>query len=351
MRLYKSYIFRLYPNDKQKELINKSLGVARFIYNYFLDFKKKEYELHKNKYSAFDLIKKLPELNKGYPFLKEVDSCLLRCSIFNLDDAFNRFYNGSGYPNFKKKGNKDSYKTNNITSTYKGKIYNSIELDLKNRTIKLPKLGLIDIRGYRNIDKIDGIIKSATVRKVANKYYVSVLIEEDVYIKEINPRSIVGIDLGIKDMVITSNGVKLNNPNIERLERLKKRLKGLQKALSRSKKGSNNRNKLILKIERIYDKINNIKKYTINNIVNKIVKEYDIICIETLNIKKMYDNHNIAKRLVDIPLNKIIETFIWKGKLLGKKIIEIDKYYPSSRECSRCGWLNEKVKDLSIMGM
>ena len=149
-------------------------------------------------------------------------------------------------------------------------------------------------------------------------------------------------------MVITSSGEKLNNENKERLERLKKRLKGLQKALSRSMKGSNNRYKLIIKIERVCEKINNIKKHTINNIVNKIIKKYDIVCLETLNIKKMYENHNIAKRLVDIPLYKLIDTFRWKGRLLGKRIIEIDKYYPSSRECNRCGCINEGVKDLSI---
>ena len=227
MKIYNAYVFRMYPDDKRKELINKSLGVSRFIYNYFLSFKKEEYEKNKNKYTSFDLIKMLPNLNEEYPFLKEVDSCLLRCSIFNLDDAFNNFYKGNGYPNFKKRGNKDSYKTNNIKSTYKGKTHNSIELDLKNRTIKLPKLGIVAIRGYRNIDSIDGNIKSATVRKLANKYYVSVLVEEEFLVKEEIHKSIVGIDLGIKDMVITSTGEKLNNENKDRLERLKYKKVGI----------------------------------------------------------------------------------------------------------------------------
>ena len=111
MKQYKGYLFRLYPTDMQKELINKSLGVSRFIYNYFLDFKRKEYEENNKKYSCYDLIKMIPALNIEYSFLKEVDSCLLRCSIFDLDNAFNNFYKGKGYPNFKKKGVKDSYKT------------------------------------------------------------------------------------------------------------------------------------------------------------------------------------------------------------------------------------------------
>ena len=348
MKQYKGYVFRLYPNTKQKELINKSLGVSRFIYNYFLDFKKREYEENNKKYSCYDLIKMIPALNIEYSFLKEVDSCLLRCSIFDLDNAFNNFYKGKGYPNFKKKGVKDSYKTNNMVSSYKGKIYNSIELDLIERTIKLPKLGIVNIKGYRNKNKIDGNIKSATIRKIAEKYYVSVLIEEEIEITKIKPTSIVGIDLGIKDMVITSNGEKINNTNKERLERLRKRLKGLQKALSRSQKGSKNRYKLIIKIQEINKKMNNLKKYLINDIVSTLTQENDIIVLEDLDIKNMYQERRIARKLIDIPLYKLIETIKWKSYLLGKKVIQINRYYASSQECSICGYKNEEVKNLSI---
>ena len=348
MKQYKGYVFRLYPNTKQKELINKSLGVSRFIYNYFLDFKKKEYEKSNKRYSCYDLIKMIPALNIEYSFLKEVDSCLLRCSIFDLDNAFNNFYKGKGYPNFKKKGVKDSYKTNNLTSTYKGKIYNSIELDLINKTIKLPKLGIVSIKGYRNKNKIDGNIKSATIRKIAEKYYVGILIEEEIEIPIKKPTSIVGIDLGIKDMVITSNGEKINNTNKERLERLRKRLKGLQKALSRSEKGSKNRYKLIVKIQEINRKMNNLKKHLINDIANTLTKENDILVLEDLDIRKMYQEHRIARKLIDIPLNKLIETIKWKSYLLGKKVIQINRYYASSQECSICGYKNEEVKNLNI---
>lgn len=348
MKQYKGYVFRLYPDTKQSELINKSLGVSRFIYNYFLDFKRVEYENNNRKYSCYDLIKMIPDLNKEYPFLKEVDSCLIRCSLFDLDDAFNNFYKGNGYPNFKKKGVKDSYKTNNITSTYKGSNYNSIELDLINKTIKLPKLGLVSIRGYRNKEKIEGKIKSATIRKIAEKYYVSVLIEELVEITKVTPTNIVGIDLGIKDMVVTSNGEKINNLNKERLNRLRKRLKGLNKALSRSEKGSKNRYKLIVKIQEVNKKMNNLKKHLIIKLSNKIVKENDIIVLEDLDIKNMYQEHNIARKLIDIPLYKLIQVIKWKSYLLGKKVIQINRYYPSSQECSICGYKNERVKDLSI---
>lgn len=348
MRKYKGYVFRLYPNIKQQELINKGLGISRFIYNYFLDFKKKEYEKNNKKYSCYELIKMLPSLSIEYPFLKEVDSCLLRTSIFDLDNAFNNFYKGKGYPKFKKKGIKDSYKTNNIKSSYKGNNYNSIELDLVNRTIKLPKLGLIDIKGYRNLDIINGNIKGAVIRKKANKYYVSVLIEEEIEIPVIKPKSIVGIDLGIKDMVVTSNGEKLNNNNKERLERLNKRLKGLQKSLSRCQKGSENRYKLIIKIQEVYKKMNNLKKHLIIKLANTLTKENDIIVVEDLDIKSMYQNHRIATKLVHIPLNNLIQKIKWKSSLLGKKVIKINRYYASSQECNVCGNINKKIKDLSI---
>ena len=348
MKQYKGYVFRLYPNMNQQELINKGLGVSRFIYNYFLNFKKKEYEENNKKYTCFDLIRMLPQLTIEYPFLKEVDSCLLRTSIFDLDNAFNNFYKGKGYPKFKKKEIKDSYKTNNIKSSYKGNDYNSIELDLVNRKIKLPKLGLVDIKGYRNLNNIKGNIKSAVIRKEANKYYVSVLIEEEIEIPVIKPKNIVGIDLGIKDMVVTSNGEKLDNDKMERLERLNKRLKGLQKALSRSMKGSKNRYKLIIKIQEVYKKMNNLKKHIIIKLANTLTLENDIIVVEDLDIKEMYQNHNIAKRLVNIPLYSLIQKIKWKAYLLGKKVIEINRYCASSQECSICGSKEKQVKDLSV---
>ena len=346
--MYRGYIFRLYPNNNQKQLIDKSLGVTRFIYNYFLDLNIKKYQETKKIYSYYDLSRMIPQLNNEYPFLKEVDSCIIRTSLMNLTDSYQNFFKGKGLPNFKKKGIKDSFKTSNNVSTYKGRTYNSIELDLINRKVKLPKLGLIDIKGYRNLKKINGKIKSSVVRKISDRYYVSILVEENILIPSIVHKTIVGIDLGIKDMVITSEGIKLNNPNKERLERLKKRLKGLSKKLSRSKKNSKNRYKLIIKIQRLYQKMNNLKKHLINELANTITKENDIIVLENLDIKKMYQEHKIARKLVDIPLYKLIETIKWKSKLRNKKVIQIDRYYASSRICNRCDYKNNEVKDLKI---
>ena len=194
--MYKAYKFRLYPNDVQRILVNKTFGCTRFIYNYFLD------KCKNNRYiKAFDMCNEIKELYVDYPFLKEVDSCALRCAVFNLEDSFKNFFSKrTSYPKFKSRFNKQSYRTTCMKRTYKGKEYSSIELDLINKKIKLPKLGLVDIRGYRNLEVINGRIINATIEKeTTNKYYVSVLVDEIEYVKEkIIPASIVGIDLGIK---------------------------------------------------------------------------------------------------------------------------------------------------------
>jgi len=172
-KVLKGYIFRLYPNEEQKILIEKSFGCYRYIYNYFL------YKMNGKKYiKTFDYIKDLQLLSKEKEWLKEVDSCLLKCSIFNLEDAINKYNKGnSEYPKFKSKvKSRNSYRTNNITRIYKNKIYNSIEINLKENLIKLPKLKEIKIRGYRKLDKIEGRIINATIYKEVDKYYVSVCV-------------------------------------------------------------------------------------------------------------------------------------------------------------------------------
>lgn len=347
MKIYKAYVFRLYPNEYQKEIINKSFGVSRFIYNHFLEEKRKEYkDIGKSK-SAYEQIKEIPSLNLEYPFLKEVDSLLLRTSIFDLENAYKMFFKSDfGYPKFKKKGVHDSYKTNNIVSTYKGKIYNSIRLDLNNRIIILPKLKEVKIRGYRNLKIINGRIKSAVIRRESTKYYVSVLVEEDIIVPIIKPKNIIGIDLGIKDVIITSYNEKIENKF--KKESLNKRLKGLQKGLCRCTPGSKNRYRIKLKIQRLYVKFKNIRKYQIHDITNKLLKENDIIVTEDLDVKNMKQNKMIARPLTDIPLSEIIRVLKYKGVWRGKRIYQISRYFPSSQICLVCGYKNNKVKDLSI---
>ena len=343
--MYKAYKFRLYPNSYQKQLLTKTFGCVRFIYNYFLD------KCIKNGFiKAFDMCGEIKNLYNDYPFLKEVDSCSLRCTVFNLEDAFKSYYSKRGnYPRFKSKFNKQSYRTTCIKSTYKNKEYSNIELDLVNRKIKLPKIGLVDIRGYRNLKKISGRIINATIEKeTTNKYYVSVVVEEKEFVPSNNviPQNIVGIDLGIKDLVVTSDGEKYANPK-EILKR-EKRLKRLQKKLARQIKSSNNYYKTKEKIARIHSKIKNSRKHNIINIVNRLVKEHDIIVSEKLNIQEMTHKHNLAKNILDASFNRICQQLKWKCCLIGKYYYQVDTYFPSSKKCSHCDNITKETDNLNV---
>ena len=345
MEIYRAYKFRLYPTEEQRILIHKTFGCSRFVYNYYLNYQKE-----KGVQRSFDLCKDLKELEKSREYLKEVDSCALRCSIFDLEDGFNNFFaKRSGYPNFKSKFARQSYRTNCIRSTYKDKEYSNIEVDLLTRNIKLPKLGKVKIRGFRDKDRIEGKILNATISKDAtNKYYVSVAVVEDILIEKVTPTNIVGIDLGIKDLVITSDGIKYGNEKI--LEKYEKRLQRLQRKLSRQVKGSKNYLKTKEKIARLHAKIKNYRKHYLNDIANEIVNEHDIIVTEDLKVKDMFKDKrkSFNKSLSDACVSTLRSLIEWKCKIKGKIYYKINTYYPSSQICSHCGYKNSKLKNLSI---
>ena len=346
MKIYRAYKFRLYPDEEQKILIHKTFGCSRFVYNYYLNYQKEN-----GVQKAFNLCKDLKELENNHEYLKKVDSCALRCSIFDLEDGFNNFFaKRSGYPNFKSKFNRQSYRTSCIRSTYKGKQYSNIEVDSLTRFIKLPKLGKVKIRGYRDKERIEGKIVNATIsRETTNKYYVSVLVEEDILIDKVIPTSIVGIDLGIKDLVVTSDGIKYGNEKI--LTKYEKRLKRLQRKLSRQVKGSKNYLKTKEKIARIYAKIKNYRKHYLNDIANEIVNDHEIIVTESLLVKDMFQDKKKAfnKSLSDAAVSKLRSLIEWKCKIKGKIYYKINTYYPSSQICSHCGYKNSKLKDLEYI--
>ena len=344
MNTYKAYKLRIYPTDLQRELIEKTFGSTRYIYNNFLVERKNKYEESKIRISVYEQLKELTDLKKEKEWLREIDSCALQVCVYNLDDAFQKFFKGNGYPRFRAKGVHESFRTNNTLNTYKNKKYESIRIDLKKRIITLPKLKEVKFRGFRTTKEIVGKIKSATISKDANKYFVSVLVEVPFIKYSLKPTSIVGLDLGIKDFIVTSNGEKLKNE----VKINEKRLKGLQKWLSRCKAGSKNRYKVKLKIQRLYLKIRNARKHMIYKLANKIIRENDIIAIENLDVKSMYQVHKIAKHLKNIPISEFIRVLKYKSNWLGKKVIEINKYYPSSQSCNRCGFKNEEVKNLSV---
>ena len=345
MKIYRAYKFRLYPTVDQRILIHKTFGCSRFVYNYYLNYQKEN-----GVCKSFDLCKDLKELENNHEYLKEVDSCSLRCSIFDLEDGFNNFFaKRSGYPKFKSKFSRQSYRTSCIRSTYKGKEYSNIEVDLLTRNIKLPKLGRVKIRGFRKKNKIEGKILNATIsRESTGKYYVSVVVVEDILIEKATPTSIVGIDLGVKDLVVTSDGIKYGNKKI--LMKFEKRLKRLQRELSRREKGSNNYLKTKEKIARLHAKIKNYRKHYLNDIANEIVEEHDIIVTESLLVKDMFKDKRKAfnKSLSDACVSTLRSLLEWKCKIKGKIYYKINTYYPSSQICSYCGYKNSKLKDLSI---
>ena len=211
MNTYKAYKLRIYPTDFQRELIEKTFGCTRYIYNNFLAERKNKYEESKIKVHVYEQLKELTDLKREKEWLREIDSCALQACVYNLDDAFQGFFYGKGYPKFRAKGVHDSFRTNNTLNTYKDKKYESIRIDFNKRIITLPKLKEVKFRGYRITNEIVGKIKSATISKDANKYFVSILVEVPFVKYSINPTSIVGLDLGIKDFIVTSNGEKFKN--------------------------------------------------------------------------------------------------------------------------------------------
>ena len=344
MNTYRAYKLRIYPTDSQRELIEKTFGCTRYIYNNFLVERKNKYEESKTKVHVYEQLHELTDLKREKEWLREIDSCALQACVYNLDDAFQKFFRGNGYPKFRAKGVHDSFRTNNTLNTYKNKKYETIRVDFNKRIITLPKLKEVKFRGYRTTKEIVGKIKSATISKDGNKYFVSILVEVPFTKYSINPTSIVGLDLGIKNFIVTSNGEKLKNE----VKINEKRLKRLQKWLSRCKPGSKNRYKVKLKIQRLYLKIRNARKHMIYKLANNILKENDIVFVESLDVKNMYLVHKIAKHLKNIPISEFIRVLKYKSNWLGKKVIEINKYYPSSQCCNRCDYKNEEVKDLSV---
>lgn len=344
MNTYKAYKLRIYLTDLQRELIEKTFGCTRYIYNNFLAERKNKYEESKTKVHVYEQLKKLTDLKREKEWLREIDSCALQASVYNLDNAFQGFFHGKGYPKFRAKGVHESFRTNNTLSTYKNKKYETIRIDFNKRIITLPKLKEVKFRGYRTTKEMVGKIKSATISKDANKYFVSVLVEVPFIKPIINPTSVIGLDLGIKDFIVTSNGEKLKNE----VRVNEKRLKGLQKGLARCRPGSKNRYKLKLKIQRLYLKIRNARKHMIFKLANKILKESDIVAVETLDVKSMYQVHSIAKHLNKVPIGDFLSVLKYKADWLGKKVININKYFPSSQCCNRCDYKNEEVKDLSV---
>ena len=334
----KSYKFRLYPNQEQKQLFGKTFGCSRAIWNMMLADKIKHYEDTK------ETLHNTPaQYKKEFPWLKEVDSLALANVQLNLQVAYKNFFRlGFGFPKFKKKSHRQSYKTNNIKGT----------IAILNGKVKLPKIGWVKVKAHR---QVEGIIKSATISMTpSGKYHVSILCET-----ELTPlpktNSSVGIDIGISDFAILSTGEKIGNKRF--LSKLSNKLVKEQKILSRralaaKKEGrklsdSKNYQKQRIKVAKIHEKIANMRRDFLNKLSTNLIKNHDVICIEDLSSKNLMKNHKLAKSIGDVSWFEFVRMLEYKANWYEKRVSKISRWYPSSQICSDCGF-NTGKKSLSV---
>ena len=336
--MLKAYKYRIYPNKEQEIQIAKTFGCCRFVYNQTLAYRKDTYEQEKKSVSRTDCNNYCNrELKKTYEWLKEVDKFALTNAIYNMDSAYKKFFKEhAGYPKFKSKHDNHKSYTTNYTN-------GNISADFEKCKIKLPKLGNIKAKLHRNFE---GKIKSATISQVpSGKYYVSILVETE-HIKMANGAGKTGLDLGIKDLCITSDGRRYENPKT--IRKYEEKLARLQRQLAHKEKRSRNYEKTKKQIALCHEKITNTRKDCLHKISHEIVSENQVIVSENLQIKNMVKNHHLAKSISDVSWHELTRQLEYKAKWNGRKYVKIDTFYASSQLCSVCGYQNTETKNLSV---
>lgn len=360
MTIIRGHIIELTPNNKQATCFNKACGVARLSYNWALNEWQRQYQADKayrdecqklglviddtklNKPTQGKLRKQLNSIKREqFPFMLEVSKCSPQLAIIQLGDAFKRFFKGeSKYPQFRKKGKDDRFSLSN----------DQFKLKLKKDKphIQIPNLGLVRMtESLRH----QGKILSAKIFKKANKWFVSIAVElnsDDIAntIKAnqaIKTGKAVGIDLGITDLATLSDGTKIQAP--KPLKSKLKKLQRLSKSLSRKVKGSTNREKAKTKLSRLHLKISNIRKDFLHKLTTNLVQSYDIICLENLNVQGMIKNHKLSRAINDLGFYELKRQLVYKANQWGKQVKELNRFYPSSKTCSNCGY---KLESLSL---
>lgn len=333
--MFKSYKYRLYPTQEQAVMIDKTIGVCRLIYNLALEVKIRAYQEFGVKVSAYDLQKEIKYMRIEYPWISEVNCHSLHECLGRVDDAFKNFFRGSGFPKFKSKKNGGSYRCHDGLR----------KIDRVNNTLSIPKIYNIPIIISR---VFDGKIKTVTISKTSTgKYFASILVDSnDIIPATPIVKNAIGIDLGIKHFATLSTGEKISNPKY--LQPELKRLAVLQRRAARKKKGSKNRKKAIMRIALVHEKITNQRNDFLHKLSTKLISDNqtDTICVESLAVKNMVKNHNLAQAISDVSWSEFVRQLEYKGKWYGKNVIKIDKWFASSKTCSNCG---EKYDELDLL--
>ena len=333
----KAYKYRIYANKRQKELLAKTFGCCRFVYNHFLNKRIETYQTEQKTLTYNQCSSELTKLKSELEWLKEPDKFSLQNAIKDMDKAYKNFFgNNAGFPKYKsKKTHRFSYRTNATNGN----------IAYCEKHIKLPKLGMVKTR-----TKLvpQGRILNATIsQEPSGKYYVS-LCCTDVEIPKLEKMGKeIGIDLGIKSFAVTSSGGdSISNPKY--LQKSLNKLAKLQRQLSRKTRGGSNWNKARIKVARLQEHITNQRTDFLQKLSTKLVRENDVICIEDLQVKNMIRNHKLARNIADVSWSEFIRQLEYKADWYGKTIIKVDKWYASSQICSCCGEQFPMTKDLSI---
>lgn len=335
--MLKAYKYRIYPTEDQKVLFSKSFGCCRYVYNWALNIKIEVYKSKKETLSNVYLTNLMKsELKRDNKWLTEVNSQSLQSSLRNLDTAYKNFFLDKkvGFPRFKSKKSKQSFHCPQHCN-----------VDFKRNVLNIPKAKDIPIVLHR---KFKGTIKTVTISMTpCGKYFASILVDTDIKelpVSKVQPETTLGIDLGIKTLIVGSNDPTFENP--KNLEKCLIRLKMLQKRLSHKQKGSSNCNKARIKVARLYDHITNCRKDNLHKITYVLTHDNQVrtICIEDLNVKGMVQNHHLAQAISDASFGMFRAMLEYKCKWYGINLIKIDRFAPSSKTCSKCGYIYKGLK-------